>query len=131
MRNRIAAVLLYLSWPVCTVSDIWKNEPVTPVSWIIFDKTVLQDFRWYYIANQLWLSAVFVLVGWLVATTKTRTLRILLWANLLISLIDLVNYWLYFRRQEWFLRAEFMVMLIATILIFYYASTTNKNEKTS
>jgi hypothetical protein len=132
MRNRIAAVLLYLSWPVCTISDIWKNEPLTPVSWIIFDKSVTQDFRWFVIATEEWLSSTLVLVAWMIAKRKTRTLRILLWANLLISAIDLADYWLFFRRQEWFLRAELVVMLIATCLILYYASTTkNKNEKAS
>jgi hypothetical protein len=129
MRNRIAAVLLFLSWPVCTVHDFWNKDPITPVRWIIFDKTVFQDYRWYFVACELWLSAVFVLAAMLIMASRTRIIRILLWANLWISILDIVNYWGWFRRQEWFLRAEMVVMLIATVLIFYHASTTSKNEK--
>ena|ERR1700744_2093745 len=130
MRNRIAAILLYFSWPVCLIHSCWNNYPLTLVRWIIFDKTVCEDFRWVMIYNELWLSATFVLIAALIWTQKTRTIRILLNANILISIIDLVNYWLFFRRQEWFLRAELVVMLVATILIFHHAFTTHKNEKT-
>ena len=128
MRNRIAAVLLWLSWPVCSVHDFWHSQPVTPVSWIIFDKTVSQDFRWYFVAMELWLSSVFVLLAWAISTSKTRTLRILIKANLWISVLDVVGYWLFFRRNEFFLGGEGMVMVVATVLIFFYAPTTNKNE---
>jgi hypothetical protein len=108
----------------------WEKEPVTPVSWIIFDKTVYQDFRYYYIYNELWLSAVFVLLAWMISTAKTYTLRILLLANLLISAIDIVHYWLFFRRSPVFLAAEGMVMVVATVIITINASK-HRNEKTS
>jgi hypothetical protein len=130
VRNRVAVVLLYLSWPVCLIHSCWNNWPLHPVRWIFLDKTVYQDFRWYLVYTELWLSATFVLLAALLWTHKTRTIRILLWANILISVIDLWNYWLFFRRQEWFLKAEFVVMLVATVLIFHHAFTTHKNEKT-
>jgi hypothetical protein len=128
VRNRIAAVLLLASWPVCLIHRHWEKEPVTPVSWILFDKTVCEDFRWVYVANELWLSAVFVLLAWAISTSKTRTLRILLWANLLISVVDIVHYWTFFRRSAWFLAGEGMIMVVATVIITINASTT-KNEK--
>jgi len=108
----------------------WNNAPYHPLHWVVFDKTVYEDFRWPMVHIELWISAVVVLMAWLIAERKTRTLRILLRANLWISGIDIFNYVLFFRRQEWFLRAEFVVMLVATVLIFYHASTTRKNEKT-
>ena len=128
MRNRIAAVLLLASWPVCLIHRQWQKLPLTPVSWIQYDSTVLQDFRWYLFANELWLSAVFVLVAWLISTGKTRTLKILILANLLISVIDIVHYWLFFRRNIWFLSGEGTVIVVATVIITYNAST-HKNEK--
>ena len=77
---------------------------------------------------ELWLSSVFVLLAWAISTSKTRTLRILIKANLWISVLDVVGYWLFFRRNEFFLGGEGMVMVVATVLIFFYAPTTNKNE---
>jgi hypothetical protein len=87
------------------------------VHWVVFNRQIGQDFRWFMVYTELWLSAVFVLTAWLVASSKTRTLRILLWANLWISALDIVNYWLWFRHNEWVLRAEFLVMIVATVLI--------------
>ena len=128
MRNRIAAVLLFASWPVTIIHRKWENEPVTPVSWIKFDSTIFQDFRWYWVANELWLSAVLVLLAWMISTIKTYTLRILLWANLLISVIDIIHYWLFFRRNLWFLAGEGMIMVLATVIITIHASNY-RNEK--
>jgi hypothetical protein len=67
----------------------------------------------------------------LIMIRRTRTLRILLLANLWISVVDIFNYVMYFRRNEWMLGGEGMIMAVATGLIFFYASTTRKNEKTS
>ena len=89
-----------------------------PVSWIIFDPTIKQDFRWYLVYNELWISAVFVLFAWLISTRKTRTIRFLILGNLAISGIDIVNYWLFFRRNEWMLLSEGFAMLITIIFIF-------------
>jgi hypothetical protein len=130
MRNRIAAVLLLLSWPVCLIHRAWNSYPLTPVHWILFDKSVYEDFRWALMYNELWLSAVLVLIAMLLMTRRTRTLRILLWANLLISAVDIIHYWLYFRRNEWFLAGEGMIMVVATIIITINAASTKKNEKT-
>jgi hypothetical protein len=77
---------------------------------------------------ELWLSAFFVLLAWLISIRKTRTLRILILANLLISAVDIVHYWLFFRRNIWFLTGEGMVMVVATVIITINAST-HKNEK--
>ena len=118
MRNRIAILLLFLSWPVCVIHRYWNNAPLKAVQWIVFDKSVNQDFRWYFVYNELWLSAVFVLLAALIWTRKTRTIRLLLWANLLISAIDIVNYWLFFRRNEIMLLGEGCVMLFFVIRIF-------------
>lgn len=118
MRNRIAIILLFASWPVCILHRWWNNDPFRLVSWIIFDPTVKQDFRWYLVYNELWLSAVFVLLAWLISTRKTRTIRFLILGNLAISGIDIVNYWLFFRRNEWMLLSEGLAMLITIIFIF-------------
>jgi hypothetical protein len=77
---------------------------------------------------ELWLSAVFVLAAWLISTRRTRTLRILILANLWISVIDIVHFILFYRRSELFMAAEGMVMVVATLIITINDST-NKNEK--
>lgn len=130
MRNRIAAVLLYLSWPVCVIHRYWNNEPYHPIHWVVFDKTVYEYFRWPIVHTELWLSAVFVLVAWLISASKTYILRILLWTNLLISVIDIFNYFLFFRRNEWLLTSEGMIMVVATVLILKHESI-HHNEKTA
>lgn len=117
MRNRIAIILLFASWPVCVIHRYWNNDPITPVSWIILDKTVNQDFRWYWVANELWLSSVFVLLAWKISKCKTRPIRLLINANLIISGVDIVNYWLWFRRNEFMLFLEGFIMLLTIILI--------------
>lgn len=118
MRNHIAVVLLFLSWPVCVVHRIWNNSPERSVQWIVLDKTVNQDFRWYWVYNELWVSAALVLAAFLVMTRKTRAIRIVLYALLIVAMIDIVNYWLWFRRNEWALTVEGLVMFNAAILIF-------------
>ena len=128
MRNRIAAVLLYASWPICLIHRIWNKVPYRPVHWVVYDKTVYEDFRWPIFHVELWLSAFFVLLAWLIATYQTRTIRILLWANLWISVIDLVHYLFFFRRNEWLMATEGMIMVGTTVIITIHAST-HKNEK--
>lgn len=118
MRNRISLILLFLSWPVCVVHRVWNNRPVEKVQWIVFDKTVDQDFRWYWVYNELWLSAAMVLAAVLIMTRKTRPIRITLRALCLVSAVDIVNYWLWFRRNEVALTIEGAIMFIAAILIF-------------
>jgi hypothetical protein len=120
---------MFLSWPVCLIHRYWQSAPYHPVRWVVYDKTVLEDFRWPIYHVELWLSAVFVLLAWLISTCKTPTLRILLLANLLISVVDIVHYWLFFRRNEWFLGGEGTVMVVATVIITYNASTTKRHEK--
>jgi len=130
MRNRIALVLLFLSWPVCVVHRIWNNDPERKVSWIVCDGSVFQDFRWYWVYNELWLSAFLVLAAFLVMTRKTYAIRITLWALSLVSLVDIVNYWLWFRRNEPALTLEGLIMLIAAITIITHASKSG-HEKTT
>jgi hypothetical protein len=88
------------------------------VSWILFDGSVYQDFRWYWVYNELWLSSFLVLGAFLVMTRKTRAIRITLWCLTLVATVDIVNYWLWFRRSEMALNLEGLIMLTAAILIF-------------
>ena len=118
MRNRIAAVLLWLTWPVCIIHRAWNNEPLTPVRWIIFDKSVEQDFRWYIVYSELWLSATLVIAAVLIMKSKTRTIVLLLWALFCISIVDIVNYWLWFRRSELMLTLEGLIMVVFSAIIF-------------
>lgn len=118
MRNRVSVILLFFSWPVCIVHRIWNNDPERYVQWIVYDRSVNQDFRWYWVYNELWISALLVLVAFLVMTRKTKPIRISLWALIMVAIVDIVNYWLWFRRNETALTIEGLIMLSAAILIF-------------
>lgn len=121
MRDRLAMILLYMSWPVCLIHRYWNNAPYLPVRWIRFDRTVYQDFRWYLVRNEDWASELLILSAFLVMRTKTFPIRTILLALFLVCLLDLGNYWLYFRRNEGFLTAESLVMLFATFLNLKHA----------
>ena len=118
MRNIIALVMLFLSWPVCLINRIWNNAPERRVSWILCDETVNQDFRWYIVQNELWLSSTLVIAAFLIAESFTRDMRVMLAGLLIVSGIDIVNYWMYFRRSENLLFLEGLVMFSAMAIIF-------------
>ena len=130
MRNRLAVVILFLSWPVEIIHRYWNNAPAKNVSWIIFDKTVNQDYRWYYCQFEMLLSMSFTLASLLIIKNKTRTFNIVLWASFLVSIIDIANYWLWFRRNEFLIFLEGWVMLSSIIIIFVHESKSD-NEKAS
>lgn len=117
MRNNIALILLCLSWPVNIIHRYWNNSPEIKVSWIILDKGVSQDFRWYWVYNELWVSSVFVLIAFMLCKQRTKSINIIIWSLLIISGIDIVNYWLWFRRNELCLFAEGLVLLSGLIII--------------
>jgi hypothetical protein len=133
MRNRVALMLLFLSWPVCLINLYWKNDPKRTVRWICYDyqwgTPVSQDFKWYIVQNELWLSATLVLLAFLIAKSKTKSIRIMLRGLLLVSIVDIVNYWLWFRRNEQALIFEGMIMLWVAILIIKHESTRTSYEK--
>ena len=117
MRNRVATILLFLSWPVCVIHRIWNSEPLREVSWIRYDRSVSQDFRWYWVYNELWLSALFVLVAFTISKGKTMAMTILLRALMIMSVVDIVHYWLWFRRNEYVLTLEGLIMIASTAII--------------
>lgn len=118
MRNRIAAVLLWLTWPVCLINRLWNNSHFRPVRWILFDKTVRQDFRWYIVYNELWLSSFFVILAMLVMKSRTRAIILLSWSLFFVAIVDIVNYWLWFRRNEIMLGVEGLIMVAFSTTIF-------------
>jgi len=128
MRNRIAVILIFLSWPVCVVHRIWNNVPLANVKWIVFDKTVNQDFRWYCVYSELWISALFVLISFIITRRKTRNLQIALWGVFWVSIVDIFNYWLFFRRNELMLTLEGLIMFVAAIIIFKNDNTASKSN---
>jgi|GEM_PF-5134141 len=128
MRNRIAIMLIFLSWPVCVIHRVWNKMPLTNAKWIVFDKTVIQDFRWYYVYSELWISALFVLISFIITQRKTRNLQIALWGVFWVSIVDIVNYWLFFRRNELMLTLEGLIMFVAAIIIFKNDNTASKSN---
>lgn len=118
-----------MSWPVCLVHRQWNTEDLRAVSWIMCDKTVSQDFRWYWVANEIWLSQTLIIAAILIMKSKTFVIRTLILALLIVSIIDIVNYWFWFRRNEWMLDLEGLVMIVATVIIYNKNVRNNHNEK--
>jgi hypothetical protein len=127
MRERVALILLYLSWPVCVVHRYWNNEPERKVRWIRYDRSVFQDFRWYWVYNELWVSAFFVILSFLIIRRKTRKLQIALWGLFWVSVVDILNYWLFFRRNEYALSLEGLIMVATALITIYNDQSTRKS----
>src|SRR6266540_4155703 len=99
-RNDLSLLLLFLSWPVCLIHRFWNNKPPDKVNWFVTGE-IKQDVQWY------------------LADTgkKTTKFQIALLAVFLISLIDIVHYWVCFKQNEWILTLEGLIMLLAALLI--------------
>jgi hypothetical protein len=67
--------------------------------------------------NELWLSALFVLVAFTISKGKTMAMTILLRALMIMSVVDIVHYWLWFRRNEYVLTLEGLIMIASTAII--------------
>jgi hypothetical protein len=75
------------------------------------------------------ISALFVLLSFLIIKVKTRKLQVVLWALFWVSIVDIANYVLFFRRNEIALTVEGLIMFIGAILIFKHDTTRYKHEK--
>lgn len=78
---------------------------------------IKQDAQWYICDTGNMLSATLILLSLLLIRMKTKNYQIALLAVFLISIIDIIHYWLYFKQNEWIVQLEGLIMLLAALLI--------------
>src|SRR6266540_1444621 len=115
-RNDLSLLLLFLSWPVCLIHRFWNNKPPDKVNWFVTGE-IKQDVQWYLADTGNMLSFSFILLSFILTRKKTTKFQIALLAVFLISLIDIVHYWVCFKQNEWILTLEGLIMLLAALLI--------------
>lgn len=115
-RNDLSVFLLFLSWPVCLVHRFWNNSPAHKVNWFVTGE-VKQDVQWYIYDTGNMISVSFILLSFLLIQKKTINYHIALLAVFLISIIDIIHYWLCFKQNESIVLMEGLIMLLAALLI--------------
>lgn len=61
-------------------------------------------------------SLTLVLAAFYIYVSSTR-MKIAVGSFLLISLIDIAHYWMYFKRNGYVVHLEFLILIVAAILI--------------
>jgi hypothetical protein len=115
-RTDLSLLLLFLSWPVCLVHRFWNNKPPNKVSWFMTGE-IKQDVQYYIYDTGNMLSTTFILLSFVLIQKKTTNYNITLLAVFLISIIDIIHYWLCYKQNEWVVTLEGLIMLLAALLI--------------
>lgn len=115
-RNDLSLFLLFLSWPVCLVHRFWNNRPAHKVNWFMTGE-IKQDVQWYVCDTGNMLSFTFILLSFILVRKKTINYHIALLAVFLISIIDIIHYWVCYKQNESIVLMEGLIMLLAALLI--------------
>lgn len=78
---------------------------------------VMQDEQWYICDTGNMLSFSLILLSFLLIRKKTINYHIALLAVFLISIIDIIHYWLCYKQNESIVLMEGLIMLLAALLI--------------
>jgi hypothetical protein len=78
---------------------------------------VEQDAQWYICDTGNMLSFSIILLSFAILRKKTPYYQITLRAVFLISIIDIIHYWVCYKQNEWILQLEGLIMLLAALLI--------------
>ena len=121
MGKRVAYIMFVLSWPVTLVHRAWNNSPVNVKSWFVYRPDVSQDFQWYIADTGNMLGLLFILLAIYVylrwAHNSHGTIAILVLGLIFMQVLDIVNYWLFFKQNETILYFQ------GAILIFFLCFT--------
>jgi hypothetical protein len=119
MKKTVSYFLLILCWPITNIHRYWNDQPVNAGKWIVFEEYMKQprDIQWYVKDTSDMLCVTMILLAFLLAI-RDRVLKIIVRGFLIVSLLDIVHYWLYYKHNEYFLLAE-SVVLFASIIVAY------------
>lgn len=116
-RSDLSIILLFLSWPVCLVHRFWNNKPPHKINWFIAID-IKQDVQWYIYDTGNMLSFTLILLSFILLKNKSKSYNQVLFAVFLISIIDIIHYWVCYKQNEWVVTLEGMIMFLAALLIF-------------
>lgn len=78
---------------------------------------VKQDVQWYIYDTGNMLSFSLILLSFVLVQKKTINYQIALIAVFLISIIDIIHYWICFKQNDSIVLIEGLIMLLAALLI--------------
>jgi hypothetical protein len=114
-RISLKYYILFLSWPVVLVHRYWNNRPVQKLKLIPFED-IEQDIQWYIKDTGDLLSISLILLAFYLSVKSIRE-KIVVGSFLLISIIDIIHYWLFYKRNEYFIILEFIIVIVAALLV--------------
>ena len=78
---------------------------------------IKQDVQWYICDTGNMLSFTFILLSFVLVNRKTPSYLIALKAVLIISIIDIIHYWVCYKQSELIILMEGLIMFLAASLI--------------
>jgi hypothetical protein len=97
------------------VHRYWNNRPVQKLKLIPFED-IEQDIQWYIKDTGDLLSISLILLAFYLSVKSIRE-KIAVGSFLLISIIDIIHYWLFYKRNEYFIILEFLIIIGAALLM--------------
>lgn len=78
---------------------------------------VKQDVQWYIYDTGNMLSVTLIILSLILIPKKTKNYQIALLAVFLVSIIDIIHYWICFKQNNSIVLLEGLIMLLAALLI--------------
>lgn len=123
-RNDLSLICLYLSWPVCLVHRFWNDRPPQEADLFLFPvehpKTggsITQDIQYYVFDTGNMLSVSLILLSFILLKKKNYEYTVSLVTVFIVSLIDILHYWLYFKQNEFIVFSESLMMIAASAFV--------------
>lgn len=123
-RTNLSIGLLYLSWPVCVIHRYWNNKPPHKGAWFWTEvrnpktgKLIEQDIQWYIADTGNMLSISLIILSFILIKTKSVDYTISLVTVFLISIIDILHYWLWFKQEQQVVQFQGLLMALSAYLI--------------
>lgn len=112
----MSRVFLMLAWPVSCIHHLWNHRLPCKVSWfLLINKS--QDIQWYIADTGRMLAVTFILAACYLLV-KRGAIKWLIGALALISIIDIIHYWLYFSQAHEIILLQGIMMIAASIKAF-------------
>jgi len=124
-RAGVSLILLFLSWPVCLIHGYWNNKEPNRGHWFMTEVSnpdgtrFTQDIQWYLYDTGNMISTTLIILSLYIVKQKTPSYRIALSAILLVSIIDILHYWVCYKQNHLIITLEGLIMIIASSLITF------------
>jgi hypothetical protein len=126
MKKNLAIIFMLLSWPVSVIDRTLNSHPIDERYFYPLAPYVKNDIQWYVKDISGCIAYIFIFSALLLTAKIPPRITIIFKALFLIQLIDLIHYLLWYRHSEVILAAEGVVMLYATVKLFYNGNQHGK-----